>query len=969
MKSLTYAEIDLPYCSLTYGTAPCTATLEGESPTGTRPCFNTKSTCQDRENFAEETITWRFSEDSDHYPRNEIEAFASLAGVSYTPAIVSLGEDLGARASISVTFKNHRWGDTGPGGDKYLADRDYDPFKQGTFWGKFRARQPFLRGRALRLIRGFVGDTLANMETRHFIIESTEGPAPDGSFTIIAKDPLKMLDGDRAQAPALSGGFLVSGITADSTTAPLSPAGIGDEEYPLSGYVNIGGSEICAFTRDPVGEDSNTKLLLHFNGADGSQVFTDSSPSARGTATVTGDVVVDTSESVFGGASAYFDGSSYLEFPDHADWTLPSTFTVDLRVNVETLSGTQTIISHLQTPGPYYWQIRVNASGYVAFTVVNSSSTLIVSLESAAPAVTAGQFYHIAVVRNGNNWALYVDGTSVATLSDSDAIPDFSGTLCIGRLSQTGATNFHGWIDELRISRVARWTSNFTPPDKPYGSGPDILDLARGQYNTEAVAHEQDERVQLCLIYTVQSAAEIMDDLAQNYAGMPSEWIPRASWDAEIESFQGQVYTACIPEPTPVKSLWIELIQIAGLSVWWDDINEQIRLRVLREVPANADAFDRDVTLQGSFSSKDQPAKRVSQVWTYFGQINPLKPVDDVDNYRSCALSVDLLAETDYGGPAIKKRFARWIASFGRQIALRTGAITLSRYRDPPRRISFALPKNGPDAILGEGYLISAEPFQDDTGAPVDVPIQITRLRPDAAHIDVEAEEMRWTAQDDFDPDARNIIIDTNTLNLDLRERYDQLYPAPSSDKAVNVIIEAMVGSADKDLPAFDVGDWPADIEINIRIQPTGRIQGKGGDGGSAPDDESLQDGGDALYTRYAVNLYMPSGSKLYGGGTGGRAVRYGGSNPQVANGSGGQGFTPGLGATYGVYPGKDGTPDAPGAQSREGGAYAATAGGPAGADNGSGHPSLGTPGVAIDGDSYVTVVEDDGDIQGARIN
>src|SRR5690606_28538764 len=102
--------------------------------------------------------------------------------------------------------------------------------------------------RAMRVIRGFVGQSLDEMETRHYIIETTSGPGVDGRFTITGKDTLKMLDDDRAQAPALSGGYLASGISAGDSSATLAPTGIGDEEYPASGTVAIG-NEICSFTR------------------------------------------------------------------------------------------------------------------------------------------------------------------------------------------------------------------------------------------------------------------------------------------------------------------------------------------------------------------------------------------------------------------------------------------------------------------------------------------------------------------------------------------------------------------------------------------------------------------------------------------------------------------------------------------------------------------------------------------------
>src|SRR5262249_4787134 len=160
------------------------------------------------------------------------------ASISFTPATLSLGENLGQRASLKIAFNDHKHVFAG------------EPYAQGSFWGKWRGRHGTrLRGRALRLIRGFVGQTIDQMETRHYVIETTDGPTLDAVYTIEAKDVLKLADDDRSQAPALSTGTLAGSIDAVTTTAALSPSGIGNLDYPASGYVCIGGKEICAFTR------------------------------------------------------------------------------------------------------------------------------------------------------------------------------------------------------------------------------------------------------------------------------------------------------------------------------------------------------------------------------------------------------------------------------------------------------------------------------------------------------------------------------------------------------------------------------------------------------------------------------------------------------------------------------------------------------------------------------------------------
>ncbi len=245
-RALTFIEIDIPYCALRYGEGACTAVLGVDSDI---KCFNTFATCAKRADLSESMVTLRFTKGAAYLGESGIEAIPSILDVNYEPARISLGEkSLGTRAKLSVRFSDHPHGDTGVGFDKYRSERLYDPAKTGSFWGKFRARHPILNGRNIRLIRGVVGQAIADMETRHLMVDGLD-TAEDGSVTITGKDVLKLADGDRALAPRTSSGYLVADITASATTATLAPAGIGNAEYPTSGYLALGGKEIVQFTR------------------------------------------------------------------------------------------------------------------------------------------------------------------------------------------------------------------------------------------------------------------------------------------------------------------------------------------------------------------------------------------------------------------------------------------------------------------------------------------------------------------------------------------------------------------------------------------------------------------------------------------------------------------------------------------------------------------------------------------------
>jgi hypothetical protein len=782
-RALCFVEIDVDYCSLSYGVSPCTASIP---TTGAIKCFNTLKTCQDSANFANAPVTLRFAMPTSYLPK-DIAAIPSIRGVSYSPAILSLGEDLGQRAKVSVTFEDHPHSDTGAGFDKYLADRTYDPFKRGSFWSKFRARQPFLQGRKLRLIRGFLGQALEDMETRHFLIESFDGPTSDGTYTLTAKDTLKLADGDRAQAPRLSNGFLSGNIDNDDTAASLSPTGIGDLEYPSSGFVNIGGKEICAFTR------------------------------------------------------------------------------------------------------------------------------------------------------SGNS-----------------------------------------------------------------------LTLTRAQKNTSATSHAANERVQLVLSYSAQTPAFIIHDLLTNYADVDPAYITLSEWETEVDSFFGRLCTADIADPVAVGDLVSELIQEAALAIWWDDLAQKLRLKVIRAVSATADVFsDVDNIMEGSLQSQEQPNRRISTVQTFFGKRNPLEGQDDPSNYLSCVITSNTDAIEQYGFNAIKTIFSRWIPFGGLTIAERLNGLQLGRFRDGPRRINFDVFRlNGITPQPGAGYQLEARHLQDATGAQEQVPIQITSVNPTADRFQVEAEEMRFDPAflEEDDVNERRITIDVSSANINVRTIHDTLYPAPTEGDAtsgVTVVVEVqsgvVVSSSSQAQPALQMGTWPTGWdEDNLFVDNFGTIQGAGGRGGGSGG--AAQAGGTAFYTRHKVTFRNKAGSKLWGGGGGGGRGqgRFGtfGGVPLTAGGGGGGGGAGVIAGPGGMAPnatfdgdnGASGTASARGSGGDGGsgnamrGGDGGNGGGPglagsagansSGAGSSSGSPgSGGAAGAAIDGWSYVTLAEDAGDRRGSTVN
>lgn len=974
--ALVFVELDINYCALRYGetngAGTCPAVLGVDSDA---KCFNTKGTCPVKLSIVNDPVTLRFAQGTAYLAESGIDAIACVEEIGFTPGTISLGEDLGTRSSLKVTMSDFPWSDTGQGFDKYVAERPYDPYRQGTFWGKFRPRFPSLRGFPIRVIRGLLGQTLEEMETRHYVVESVDGPSADGRYSIIAKDALKLLDGDRAQAPRISNGFLSADIANNALTATLAPSGIGNaDDYPEAGYVAIGGKEICHFYRDSsAGLDVNTQLLLHFEGADASTTMTDSSGNGRN-GTAVGNAQIDTAQKKFSTASLLLDGTGdYVTVADNNAWTFAGNFTIDCWVRLNSLAAINAIFAH-QTDANNQYRLTVSTAGALAFEVLSASSQLMV-MTSANSVIGAGAWHHVAVIRNSNAWAIYLDGVSVASYSGAVTIPNYTSTFRIGA---DAANVLNGWIDEFRVSSVARWSAAFTPIEAPYAASADTLALIRAQYNTTAIAHKALDRVQTCVEYVSTDVSTILRDLMVTYAAVPAEYIDLEEWSTETTIFLRTLYTALIAEPTAVETLVKELIRQAALAVWWDDINRKIKLRVLRQIATDAVVYDESVIVEKSLKISDQPTKRRSRVWVYFGQVNPLKKVDDTENYRSSNGVVNLEFEDDYGSPAIEKIYSRWIPEGGRAIASRIGQILIGRYGRPPRKFSLEAFRYGPATpVAGVGCRVSATVLQDRFGERVQVPAQVTRIDPRSDVFVTEMEEFDFTFVDDGVP---TVIFDLDAYNVNVRTIFDYFYQEPEDGDHVNIIVEAgvKIGSLDTALPAMTLGTWPSGVNIHLIVR--GRIQGKGGKGGNGSLGLAATPGlpgGVAVYTRVPIIMENDPDGEIWGGGGGGGGA--GASSPGAPGGSGGgggAGYDPGLGgATGGVgTAGSPGTTEAAGPAGTGGFPMGGNGGGPgqAGSAGGGGFGGAGgaggAAGAAIDGHSYVTYVED-GDLRGPQIN
>ena len=215
---------------------------------------------------------------------------------------------------------------------------------------------------------------------------------------------------------------------------------------------------------------NSCSLLLHCDGTNGSTTFTDNSPSPK-TVTSNNGAAISTTQSKFGGASAFFDGTNdYLNTPSSAAFDFGTgDFTVEFWVNPSSLGGSAALVGTRtnDTSTTIRWCIFVTTDtgiNVLGCDIWSTSDTRIAQFNHQSQ-ISTGQWTHCALVRYGTSFKLYQNGVqSTSGATTSAPVANSSTVVNIGSFINSAISNFNGYIDEIRITKgVARYTSNFTP--------------------------------------------------------------------------------------------------------------------------------------------------------------------------------------------------------------------------------------------------------------------------------------------------------------------------------------------------------------------------------------------------------------------------------------------------------------------------------------------------------------------------
>jgi hypothetical protein len=266
-------------------------------------------------------------------------------------------------------------------------------------------------------------------------------------------------------------GTQVTTITSSSTfLSNASPVTVGrpnaDSSY-FNGYISglriVKGTAVytSAFTppTTPPTAVANTSLLLNYtNGG-----ITDA--TAKNALETVGGAAISTAQSKFGGSSMAFDGTTdYVVQPSSLNYGYGTgDFTIEFWLYLNS-TGLQTIVSNLSAAtGGVQPHIYINTT--IRY-YTNSADRI------TGAALSAGQWYHIAVSRGSGSTRLFVNGTqSGSTYADTNNYT--TAPLGVGTYWEAGVpittSTLNGYIDDLRITKgLARYTTTFTPPTQAF---------------------------------------------------------------------------------------------------------------------------------------------------------------------------------------------------------------------------------------------------------------------------------------------------------------------------------------------------------------------------------------------------------------------------------------------------------------------------------------------------------------------
>lgn len=280
-----------------------------------------------------------------------------------------------------------------------------------------------------------------------------------------------------------------------------------------------------------------------------------------------------------------------------------------------------------------------------------------------------------------------------------------------------------------------------TPGAPPVGGlfGP----LFRGAFGSVAAEHSIGDVAQMVKSWIGIGVVEVVEELLIDFTDIDPAFIVGANLDPEgwLDSVK---VSAQITEPTGVRDLLSELAQQCLFDLWWDELDQVIRLKALGPPATPIIVNDDTVIVEGSASVKSDPNERVSQIWLHYDQKDPTQGLTEDGNFLRLYIAADLNSESpdEYGSSRVRKIRSRWFKQDDASALAITGRL-INRSKNPPTRFRFDA--DAKDAIkVGDELTITTRLHQDFEGGEQSIDCRVISVDPNqpGTRLRIEAESL-----------------------------------------------------------------------------------------------------------------------------------------------------------------------------------------------------------------------------------
>jgi hypothetical protein len=201
-------------------------------------------------------------------------------------------------------------------------------------------------------------------------------------------------------------------------------------------------------------------------------------PGVARTITPTGNARVSTTQVKFGTGS-YTSNSlaGFVQVTPFSDFAFGTkNFTIEFWYYPTSITTNVSVLGFRPKNGDgAYISILASFGSTGTIALYSSAGTRLVT---SVNAITLNQWNSVALVRSSAVTKIYINGNQSGP-NYTDTTNYLSGGFTIGAndFLQTGAFPVTGFLDEIRVSNIARYTANYTPATQPFVTDPNTLFL------------------------------------------------------------------------------------------------------------------------------------------------------------------------------------------------------------------------------------------------------------------------------------------------------------------------------------------------------------------------------------------------------------------------------------------------------------------------------------------------------------